>query len=554
MITKIHSTNYKAFDDFELELKPITILLGANSCGKSAIINSLLMLSQTCESINMSDSPLRLNGKRVGMGEPLNIIKDKNPKKKLTFNLQIPISNDLRRSISALSNDLIDFHVNMANVLTRVYGEDNRLNKYNRFRREFLGGIYFQADKSDKDFLKKLNSYLKKIISLYREEPKKLKNKRRGMYGEIYNYLDNIPLSQIEHCLSEIVTIPPGKLCATNVEYQFSYKKDNFEISQLTLKNSSSDVIARIENNGKLKLNSDIIKDNLIYKAKKAFFEIIDTKAFNPIKIDNTTRSTISFIRKLNNPLSYFLAMTIKLSIDNLISKLIDNSVNHVTPLRAFPQRYYLLDKSIHHEKLDSSSGTELAEVLKNNPKILDEINKYLIEFNIQINIDKVNDIIHKIVVNQNSSIKLELTDVGFGISQVLPILVQALISPEGSLTIIEQPEIHLHPKMQAWLTDALVNIALNGNKKFLIETHSDTIIRRLRLRIVDPKSKLNSDNVSICHLERNYEKKCSELTNVKINEKGEIKYPDGFMDVEMKDTIAIFEMNLKNENNKEVH
>lgn len=556
MITKISSANYKAFDSFELELKPITVLLGANSCGKSAIINSILMLSQTCESISMSDSPLRLNGKRVGMGEALNIIKDKNKSKKLIFNMQMPVSREIRRSVNSLCNDLIDFHVGIANLLTRIYGEDKRLKSYGKFRRDFLGGIYFQTDKNDKTFLKKLSLYLKKIISIYREEPKKLKDKRRGMYSEVYEYLDTIPLSQIDYCLNKIVIIPAGKLSATNVEYQFSYvnSMENLKISKVTLKNSANEIIACIDNNKKLNFNSSLIEDNFIYKAKKTLYKLINMKSFNLIEIDSHIRSNMVFIRKINNPLSYFLAMIVKISIDNLTSDFIGNAINHVTPLRAFPQRYYLLDKSIHHEKLDASSGTELAEVLKNNRKILDRINNYLIEFNIQIDIDKVNDIIHKIVVNQNSSINLELTDVGFGISQVLPILVQALISPEESLTIIEQPEIHLHPKMQAWLIDALINIALNDNKKFLIETHSDTIIRRLRLRVVDEKSKLTTDDVSICHLERNYEKKCSELTNIKINENGDIKYPKGFMDIEIEDTLAIFEMNLNKENNKEVH
>ena len=63
------------------------------------------------------------------------------------------------------------------------------------------------------------------------------------------------------------------------------------------------------------------------------------------------------------------------------------NNINHVSPLRAFPQRYYLLDKSIHHEQLDALNGIELAEVLKKNAAILDKINKLFSIFNIYITI-----------------------------------------------------------------------------------------------------------------------------------------------------------------------
>ncbi|KRR52436.1 hypothetical protein EC2874_22152 [Escherichia coli VL2874] len=80
MLTKFSGKNYKAFKDFSFEIKPITVLLGANSCGKSALINSLLMFSQTAETINISESALRLNGNKVGMGESLNIIREKTQK------------------------------------------------------------------------------------------------------------------------------------------------------------------------------------------------------------------------------------------------------------------------------------------------------------------------------------------------------------------------------------------------------------------------------------------------------------------------------------------
>ncbi|WP_342230089.1 AAA family ATPase, partial [Yersinia enterocolitica] len=235
-------------------------------------------------------------------------------------------------------------------------------------------------------------------------------------------------------------------------------------------------------------------------------------------------------------------------------SNLSDLKINHVSPLRAFPQRYYLLDKSIHHKQINVLDGTELAEVLKKNPDIKDKINSLLAQFSIAVDVEKVNDIIHKISVTQDA-VNLELTDVGFGISQVLPVLVQAYLSPKNSITIIEQPEIHLHPNMQAWLTDAIINIALEENKRFLIETHSDALIRRVRLRIVDESSQLTEDNVRIYHLERDKIHSSTSLSHIPISSEGDIRWPAGFMDVEISDTIRIQQLKLeKNYKNKGVH
>lgn len=240
-----------------------------------------------------------------------------------------------------------------------------------------------------------------------------------------------------------------------------------------------------------------------------------------------------------SSPLAATLGFFLNTTSKQFLQSLAGLQINHVSPLRAFPQRYYLLDKSVHHRKLNALDGTELAEILKNNPTIKDEINILLARFNIGIDIEKINDIIYKIVVNQNN-VNLELTDVGFGISQVLPILVQAYLSPKNSLTIIEQPEIHLHPNMQAWLTDALISIALKSEKRFLIETHSDALIRRVRLRIVDESSPLAEEHVKIYHLHRDSFLKCSAVDEIELNDRGDIKWPKDFMDVEIKDTIEI--------------
>jgi len=86
-----------------------------------------------------------------------------------------------------------------------------------------------------------------------------------------------------------------------------------------------------------------------------------------------------------------------------------------------------------------------------------------------------------------------DLTNVGVGVSQVLPIILMALLAPTGSLLIFEQPELHLHPRVQTRLADFFISIAMSG-KQCLLETHSEYLIHRLRRRIAEaPGDQLTS-------------------------------------------------------------
>jgi hypothetical protein len=78
------------------------------------------------------------------------------------------------------------------------------------------------------------------------------------------------------------------------------------------------------------------------------------------------------------------------------------------------------------------------------------------------------------------------LTDVGFGVSQVLPVLTLLQYVPEGSTIILEQPEIHLHPLAQAGLADVIINVAQHRQVQVLVESHSEHFLLRLQRRIAD--------------------------------------------------------------------
>lgn len=86
----------------------------------------------------------------------------------------------------------------------------------------------------------------------------------------------------------------------------------------------------------------------------------------------------------------------------------------------------------------------------------------------------------------------VDLPDVGFGISQVLPVLVQCFYAPARSIILMEQPEIHLHPNAQSALADVMIDVINsreNGSKRdiqLVIETHSEHFLRRLQRRIAE--------------------------------------------------------------------
>jgi len=102
--------------------------------------------------------------------------------------------------------------------------------------------------------------------------------------------------------------------------------------------------------------------------------------------------------------------------------------------------------------------------------------------------VEKTNDVYVIYLIGENR-IKTTIKHVGFGISQVLPIIVEGLLMGNNSTIILEQPEIHLHPKIQSLLFDFLYSLTLQG-KKVIVETHSDHFITRMRRRVAE-----NMDN-----------------------------------------------------------
>ncbi len=134
-----------------------------------------------------------------------------------------------------------------------------------------------------------------------------------------------------------------------------------------------------------------------------------------------------------------------------------------------------------------------------------------------------------------------DLTNVGVGVSQVLPLVVMALLAPKGSFLIFEQPELHLHPKVQARLADFFLALA-KDDKQTLLETHSEYLVDRLRLRIALALDDDVRPMINILFSEKSGSN--SVLTPVDISEFGAItNWPKDFFEQSQQDISRLIEV-----------
>jgi predicted ATPase len=129
-------------------------------------------------------------------------------------------------------------------------------------------------------------------------------------------------------------------------------------------------------------------------------------------------------------------------------------------------------------------------------------------------------------------------SNVGFGYSSILPIIVTGLIAKPGEKIIIENPEIHLHPKAQSALIEFLIKVANTGVQIF-IESHSDHVLNALR--VATKNGLLKPEDSSVLFFNTNTVSKANEITSILVDEKGKLhkktdegtmaKIPQGFFD-----------------------
>jgi predicted ATPase len=154
-------------------------------------------------------------------------------------------------------------------------------------------------------------------------------------------------------------------------------------------------------------------------------------------------------------------------------------------------------------------------------------------------------------VRTQNSSTDVLLPDVGFGVSQVLPVVVECFYAPPNSTVVIEQPELHLHPKVQSELADLFIEAIharednQDRNMQFIIESHSEHFLRRLQRRVAE--GEIKPDQIALYYCMPGSDG--SQIIELPLDLFGEIEYwPEEFFGDELQDLAARLKAASKHE------
>ena len=140
----------------------------------------------------------------------------------------------------------------------------------------------------------------------------------------------------------------------------------------------------------------------------------------------------------------------------------------------------------------------------------------------------KSNKIFQVWVRRSERSAEVLLTDVGFGISQILPVIALCYYVPKGSVVILEQPEIHLHPTVQAGLADVFIHAINARNIQIILESHSEYLLKRLQRRMAEEA--LNSSEAALYFCTTDVESGLSQIRALQTDAFGHIvNWPEGF-------------------------
>ncbi|MYC77458.1 AAA family ATPase [Candidatus Poribacteria bacterium] len=204
-----------------------------------------------------------------------------------------------------------------------------------------------------------------------------------------------------------------------------------------------------------------------------------------------------------------------------------------MAPFRRPPERWYIFTGTSPQDV--GYRGNLLPDLLFRHHELVEETNEWLkkLDMGYEIEVKPVGgnsgDLFEMRLIDtrRKERVNVALPDVGFGVSQLLPFIVQSLVAKEQIISI-EQPEVHVHPKLQADLGDLLAEaIKEPRQNRFIVETHSEHLI--LRLQRLIRKKLLEPEDVSVIYVSRGPEGAKAERLH--LDEDGDFidEWPNGF-------------------------
>lgn len=495
--------NVKAFKDTgDVELAPLTIFVGQNSCGKSSFIRFPVVLSQTVDS---EVSGICLHSNQPGT---------------------------------------IDYG-NFQDVVYRHQGDTFSFSFTEDYENIYKNYRMMDIPDSNKSLL------LRCTISFTKVQNKKA--------SEI----------EISKCKVEInnelaFVITKGERYSIIIKKVITKQGIKDTDVSLTIKNEHPISLSRFF---RLAFDNEDIVEGIVYtfynndkSILKAARRIIDEGVFyfppkrniekqENIKPYKLTKEQTKKIQAIHGVVEQMLSIQAC-----LFRSLITDTYNmhYIGPFRNNPQRIYRLDESTRQKV--GHSGEYASDMLINDyfdkGVITQNVSKWFKEsfgYSIcvrELKSDNLGSGYYQITLQEgDDNEERNIMDVGYGISQVLPIVIQLAEATTKSIKnqrsneffVIEQPELHLHPAAQAKLASLFTNAIDKGSWKYrriLVETHSEHFIRALQVMIADPNCFLTHEMVKVYYVNKD-ETGGSSIQEMKITENGQFaeEWPSGFFD-----------------------
>ena len=486
----------------ELKLAPVTVLAGLNSSGKSSLLQSILMISQTLSS-RVLDRPLLPNGPIVQLGTFEDILSDFSVSRKMTLSFEL--------SFELLEFDLLSNY----KVMVTFAGADT----------DRVGSSAVEASKVVvEDVSLKFNLELDLPVDGENEEVELIIDPFKGIF-----------------------------LVRKMSDREF----EDFWSAEAVRDSLSSFVGKRPNHLGEFTSHEGVTPE-VFPKLFLVSLSHFLPRYITPIHVGKD---------EVLSDFSHTIATNIKDQVNiavNEIARFFTSKIRYIGPLRAEPwttqQRFAPsgeLDEvgtkgeyaaMVYHSNQNAlvewynpetkqiEQGT-LRESLDNWAQYLDVANQ------VRTEAAGASGVTWTVVLKQDQ-VTRTFPQVGVGVSQILPILVMGLLAPQNTLLIIEQPELHLHPRLQARLGDFFVGLA-KCNKQCLIETHSENLVNQLRYHIVQSGGQDKSD--CIIYFVDQDEKGAAKFEPVEISPKGNIlNWPEGFFDETMQQEDRITAESIK--------
>ena len=229
--------------------------------------------------------------------------------------------------------------------------------------------------------------------------------------------------------------------------------------------------------------------------------------------------------------------LTCKGAFENLFSR-----IRYLGPRREDPRRNYKWEEShpndVGHygEKMISALLSSRVRQRSTDEQIMKWLQRLELIHSNDLNSTSNTEQEYQFLVQQyQDGPKVGLTEIGFGVSQVLPLLALCYYADEGSILIIEQPEAHLHPKVQSELADVLIDVVKNRNIQIILESHSEHLLHRLTRRIAEEN--LSAEDTALYSCQINDGKSTAE--KLQVDEYGNISnWPQNFFGDDIGDLI----------------